>query len=1399
VAAAAVLSLVAGGCVAVQVVSPRPASAVSQATAIAVGNLHSCELRSGAAYCWGYNAYGQLGNNTVLTSDVPVPVYTGGVLAGVTLTQITTGTSFTCALGSTGTAYCWGLGTSGQLGNGAILTSNVPVTVSGSLNLTQITAGGATACGLTSGGVAHCWGLGTSGQLGNGGIASSSVPVTVSGSLNVAQITAGLAFTCALTAASVAYCWGLGTTGELGNGTITSPQKVPTLVTATGVLSGVTLTQIAAGSVSTCALDSSGAAYCWGTNVNGEVGNYATGAGTAPVGSFLVPVAVLAPAGTLSAGTAHSCLLRLGKAYCWGDNTFGELGNGVTTPTPQSTPVAVNTTGVLLGKFLTQITTGNAFTCALSSTGSAYCWGLGTSGQLGNNTIVSSKLPVLVSGSLIFTHISAGAVSVCGVSSAGKAYCWGNNANGQLGTGTTTQSLVPILVTATTGTALFGLNMTQIEAGTSFACALASTGAAYCWGLNDNGQLGTGNTAQSLVPVAVTTVGTPLSGVTVTQLTTGTADTCALGSAGPAYCWGLNGNGQLGNNTIIQSTSAVAVTPTGTGLALTQVTAGTSFACELDTAGAAWCWGLNANGQLGNNSATQSLVPVAVLTGAPSAVPTGMPLIQIDAGQNSACAQDSPGTFYCWGLNAAGQLGDGTIQQRLVAVILVPQAPTGIAALPGDGTASVYWIPPAFLNNGTIIGYLVSASPGGRSCSTTTATTCTITGLTNGTPYTITVTVTVTTGASSASAIVTPRPPETIAAGAAHTCIISGGLVYCWGDNTNGELGNNSTTRSLTPVAVQTAGTPMDGKTIVQIVAGTNFTCALDNTGAAYCWGLNSNGQLGDGDTSQSLVPGDTSQSLVPVAVSSPGVPLAQITASLATVCALDSTGAAWCWGQNLNGQLGNNSTTDSSVPVPVLVGAPSALTSTTILTQITEGNNFTCALDSTGAAYCWGLGANGQRGTLAAGSSTVPVAVYKGGVLSGVTLTQIAAGGSSACALGSTGLAYCWGIDSSGQLGNSSTTQSLTAVAVNVTGVLANVTLTQITAGLTSACAVSSTGVAYCWGDNSVGELGNNSTTKSTTAVAVLVGATSALRAGVNVIQIVDSNTGRHVCATDSTGTAYCWGANGSGQLGNNTIVDSHVATLLGPQGPTGVGAVAGDATAAISWTAPAFLNNGTITGYAVTTVPVTAGCSTTTATSCTISGLTDGTTYTITVKVTASTGTASGAPVTVRPVGFLTLTSPTSLTWAITASGIDQNVVDTVPADQKLTATDNTATGAGWHITLSATTFSNGTKTLPDTGAMDFTGSTSSLASTAPSAICVGPCTLPTNTTAYPVIITTDPSTPPVFTIYDTSAGTGTGVMTLGGSGAAHPIGWWVHLPATTLAGAYTSTVALTMVSGP
>src|ERR1017187_9908535 len=220
---------------------------------------------------------------------------------------------------------------------------------------------------------------------------------------------------------------------------------------------------------------------------------------------------------------------------------------------------------------------------------------------------------------------------------------------------------------------------------------------------------------------------------------------------------------------------------------------------------------------------------------------------------------------------------------------------------------------------------------------------------------------------ASQAALAASQRVASISAGGDHTCAVISGNGYCWGENYNGELGDGTNINSGLPAAVDTSGV-LAGKTLTQISAGYEHTCGLDAAGAAYCWGLSSYGQLGAGNTSSTSVP---------VAVDTSGVlagqAMTQITAGWYDTCALDATvGTVYCWGRNSYGQLGDGSTTDSSVPVAVDTGG---LLAGKPLTQITIGGYDVCAMDASGAAYCWGANHFGELGDGSTTDSSVPVA----------------------------------------------------------------------------------------------------------------------------------------------------------------------------------------------------------------------------------------------------------------------------------------------------------------------------------------------------------------------------------------------------------------------------------------
>jgi alpha-tubulin suppressor-like RCC1 family protein len=195
---------------------------------LSAGFSHTCGMStSGGAYCWGNSDEGELGIGPTDALFIPTPTPVAG---GLSFWAISAGVRFTCALATSGAAYCWGFNGWGQLGDGTLETRFAPVPVSGGLLFDAITAGNIHSCGLTPNQAAHCWGDNGAGQLGNPGVGASTTPVPVSGGLTIRLISAGQGHTCALTSGGVAYCWGNNFAGEVGDGTSLNVRSLPTAV-----------------------------------------------------------------------------------------------------------------------------------------------------------------------------------------------------------------------------------------------------------------------------------------------------------------------------------------------------------------------------------------------------------------------------------------------------------------------------------------------------------------------------------------------------------------------------------------------------------------------------------------------------------------------------------------------------------------------------------------------------------------------------------------------------------------------------------------------------------------------------------------------------------------------------------------------------------------------------------------------------------------------------------------------------------------------------------------------------------------------------------------------------------------------------------------------------------------
>lgn len=391
-------------------------------TKISAGLLHACLLNNkGHAFCWGDNQVGQLGiGNPVKFAYIPAPVR---MPANTAFTQISVGIFHTCALDKKGKAYCWGqnglnlgLGTNHYASGDEV---NIPAAVHmpKDVYFTQITAGYHHTCALTTTGIAYCWGgSGTNyGQLGNGSTNNSSIPTPVHMPANTlfTQISAGYYHTCAVSTTDKVYCWGAAkpdsNLGQLGNDSIgfnhTHDSKTPSPVNQP---KGALFDQVSAGKYHSCALTTKGVAYCWGGH--GHRNHFGQNGANEPT---TAPIRVNNPENVktilnnerieIVPNIGHTCTHGEGKIYC----------------------------------HFIQISTGHTHTCAINLDEQAFCWGSNQYGQLGNGTNTSSnrQSAVIMPDNVKFVQIDAGEAYTCALSTKNQVYCWGDNDNGQLGNG----------------------------------------------------------------------------------------------------------------------------------------------------------------------------------------------------------------------------------------------------------------------------------------------------------------------------------------------------------------------------------------------------------------------------------------------------------------------------------------------------------------------------------------------------------------------------------------------------------------------------------------------------------------------------------------------------------------------------------------------------------------------------------------------------------------------------------------------------------------------------------------------------------------------------------------------------------------------------------------------------
>jgi alpha-tubulin suppressor-like RCC1 family protein len=677
-----------------------------------------------------------------------------------------------------------------------------------------------------------------------------------------------------------------------------------------------------------CGIRSTGAGngtlWCWGNNNYGQLGLGDTAYRGNPV-----QVGSATNWSVVSAGEAHTCGIQLDNTlWCWGNGSNGELGNGGTTS--QTSPVKIGSAS------WSEVDVDGGTSCGIQTSGRLYCWGTNDLGQAGINSVVTPQTsPVQVLKSAAdgagnytdWVSIELGFSFACGTRPSKDIYCWGKNQFGQLGQGNTNQGTAqnrPFLVPNTLPTSLGTTWATNgLTTGDSHMCSTMSNGRMACWGKNDDGQLGDTTTTLRSSPTQVT------GGVTTwAKAEAGSWATCAIRTAGTLYCQGYNGTGAIGDNTIT-TPRATPVQDATLATTWSSVTGGRNFACGTQTDQTLWCWGESIDGEL-----AQSAI-------APPQIGSTNTWNSASASSSHACASRSDGTLWCWMDNSYGQLGTNDFTRYDV--------PTQVRDTAGTG----------YFTNWR----------------------------------------------------------ADVSAGDQHTCATrTTGALYCWGDNDNyNQLGDNTATNRDTPTQVRdNAGTGYYTDWTA-VSAGRLHTCGMRSGNTLWCWGGNFSGQLGLGDTTQRDTPTQVSAiTYAWTAVSSGGD----------YSCAINSNQRLYCFGANNAGQIGDNTTTQRNSPTQVLKTASDGAGNYTDWTTVSAGDAHACAIRSTGALYCWGDDDYGKTGQAATGDILRPKQVG-----TATDWSSVASYRENTCATKTDRTVWCWGRVNTSQLGSSDLRHTPTTV----------------------------------------------------------------------------------------------------------------------------------------------------------------------------------------------------------------------------------------------------------------------------------------------------------------------------------------------------------------------------------